>query len=66
MHGLGLDRRCWSPVPEQLEHHHDVVAVDLPGFGESRALPKGDPPTPTRLADVLERDIDRLASPLPP
>jgi pimeloyl-ACP methyl ester carboxylesterase len=60
VHGLGLDRRCWSPVREALQQHHDVVAVDLPGFGESRALPRGDIPTPARLADVLEHDIDRL------
>ena len=60
VHGLGLDRRCWSPVREALQQHHDVVAVDLPGFGKSRALPTGDTPTPTRLADVLEHDIDRL------
>ena len=60
VHGLGLDRRCWSPVREALEQHHDVVAVDLPGFGESRGLAKGDTPTPARLADVLEHEIDRL------
>ena len=60
LHGLGLSRRCWWPVRGPLEHHHDVVAVDLPGFGESAPLPEGDIPTPTRLADVLEQDIDRL------
>jgi pimeloyl-ACP methyl ester carboxylesterase len=47
-------------VREPLEQRHDVVAVDLPGFGESPPLPDGDTPTPTRLADILEQDIDRL------
>jgi pimeloyl-ACP methyl ester carboxylesterase len=51
VHGLGLSRRCWSPVREP---------VDLPGFGESPPLPDGDTPTPTRLADVLEHEIDQL------
>jgi pimeloyl-ACP methyl ester carboxylesterase len=60
VHGLGLSRRCWRPVREQLEQHHDVVAVDLPGFGESPPLPDGDTPTPTRLADILEHEIGRL------
>jgi pimeloyl-ACP methyl ester carboxylesterase len=60
VHGLGLDRRCWLPVRESLEQHHDVVAVDLPGFGESRALRKGDAPSPARLAEVLEHEFDQL------
>jgi pimeloyl-ACP methyl ester carboxylesterase len=60
VHGLGLSRRCWSPVRELLERHHDVIAVDLPGFGESPALDTGDIPTPARLTDSLERTIDHL------
>jgi pimeloyl-ACP methyl ester carboxylesterase len=60
LHGLGLSRRCWWPVRELLEQHHDVVAVDLPGFGESPSLREGDAPSPTRLADVLEHEIQRL------
>lgn len=60
VHGLGLSRRSWSPVRGTLEQRHDVLAVDLPGFGESPSLPVGDTPTPARLADVLERELDRL------
>jgi pimeloyl-ACP methyl ester carboxylesterase len=60
VHGLGLSRRSWRPVREPLEQRHDVVAVDLPGFGESPPLREGDTPTPARLADVLEHYIDRL------
>jgi pimeloyl-ACP methyl ester carboxylesterase len=47
-------------VREALERRHDVVAVDLPGFGESSPLPNGETPTPARLADALEGEIDRL------
>jgi pimeloyl-ACP methyl ester carboxylesterase len=60
VHGLGLSSRSWDPVRETLEQHHDVVAVDLPGFGESPPLAEGDVPTPARLADVLEANLDRL------
>src|SRR5947207_15519971 len=63
--GLGFTRRGWSPLREPLEQRHEVVAVDLPGFGESPPLPRGDTPTPTRLADVLEHDLDRLGLPAP-
>ncbi|MBV9018404.1 MAG: alpha/beta fold hydrolase, partial [Alphaproteobacteria bacterium] len=48
MHGLGLSPRCWRPVREPFEQRHDVVAVDLPGFGESAPLRAGETPTPTR------------------
>ena len=60
VHGLGLSRRCWRPVRALLEERHEVVAVDLPGFGESPPLYDGDTPTPNRLADILEHEIGRL------
>jgi pimeloyl-ACP methyl ester carboxylesterase len=60
VHGLGLNRQSWWPVREFLEGHHDVVAVDLPGFGESPPLREGDTPTPSRLADSVEHTIDLL------
>jgi pimeloyl-ACP methyl ester carboxylesterase len=37
LHGIGLDRWCWEPVRPLLERERDVIAVDLPGFGESPA-----------------------------
>jgi pimeloyl-ACP methyl ester carboxylesterase len=60
VHGLGLTWRSWQPVLDALETRHDVVAIDLPGFGESPPLPDGDAPTPTRLADAVESELDRL------
>ena len=35
LHGIGLDRRSWDPVVPALARHFDVIAVDLPGFGDS-------------------------------
>jgi pimeloyl-ACP methyl ester carboxylesterase len=60
VHGLGLTWRSWQPVLDALEARHDVIAIDLPGFGESPALPAGTAPTPTRLADAVESELDRL------
>ncbi|MCU1681732.1 MAG: hydrolase [Amycolatopsis sp.] len=35
IHGVGHRRQAWDPVVPLLEPHRDVIAVDLPGFGES-------------------------------
>ncbi len=35
LHGLGLSRQSWDPVVPLLEESFDVIAIDLPGFGES-------------------------------
>jgi pimeloyl-ACP methyl ester carboxylesterase len=61
VHGLGLSWRSWQPVLDALELRHDVVAIDLPGFGESPPLSDGAAPTPTRLADAVESELDRLS-----
>jgi pimeloyl-ACP methyl ester carboxylesterase len=60
VHGLGLSWRSWEPVLDALEVRHDVVSIDLPGFGESPPLPDDAAPTPTRLADAVESELDRL------
>jgi pimeloyl-ACP methyl ester carboxylesterase len=60
VHGLGLSWRSWQPVLDALEDRHDVVAIDLPGFGESPRLPNRAAPTPARLADAVESELDRL------
>jgi pimeloyl-ACP methyl ester carboxylesterase len=59
IHGLGLSWRSWQPVLDTLEVHHDVVAIDLPGFGDSSPL-SGGAPTAARLADAVESELDRL------
>src|ERR1700712_5759877 len=35
IHGVGHRRQAWDPVVPLLAPHRDVIAVDLPGFGES-------------------------------
>ncbi|MBA2946899.1 alpha/beta fold hydrolase [Streptomyces himalayensis] len=41
LHGIGHHRQAWDPVIDILATERDVIAVDLPGFGESPALPDG-------------------------
>jgi pimeloyl-ACP methyl ester carboxylesterase len=52
LHGIGLNRRCWNPVIPTLAQHFDVIAVDLPGFGES-AQPDPGQAHPRALAEAV-------------
>lgn len=56
IHGIGSRRGVWDPVVPALAREFEVVAVDLPGFGDS---PRGDatawspPAQAQRVADWL-------------
>ncbi|MGW7052416.1 alpha/beta fold hydrolase [Streptomyces sp. NPDC054887] len=41
LHGIGHHWQAWQPVMSALAAERDVIAVDLPGFGRSTALPHG-------------------------
>ena len=38
VHGLGGGWRSWAPIMDELAEDREVVAVDLPGFGDSPPL----------------------------
>ena len=38
LHGIGHRWQAWEPVLDRLAAKHDVIAVDLPGFGKSAPL----------------------------
>lgn len=38
VHGLGAGWRSWTPIINELAEHREVIAVDLPGFGETPPL----------------------------
>ncbi|NEW38653.1 alpha/beta hydrolase [Nocardia cyriacigeorgica] len=39
VHGVGSRRQVWGPIIPALANSFEVIAVDLPGFGESEPLP---------------------------
>ncbi len=58
IHPLGGDRQVWEPVLERLGRERDVIALDLPGFGDSPPL--RDTPTPSALAQAVSSFLDGL------
>jgi pimeloyl-ACP methyl ester carboxylesterase len=57
LHGQGLSRRSWTPVIRRLAAERDVIAVDLPGHGESPLRPDRDSPAGMALgvASLLDQ-----------
>lgn len=43
IHGIGHRWQAWEPVLDRLAEVHDVIALDLPGFGGSPVPPGGMP-----------------------
>lgn len=41
IHGVGLRAEVWGPQMQALSARHNVLAVDMPGHGESDPLPAG-------------------------
>ena len=39
IHGIGSQWQMWQPVLDRVSREREVVAVDLPGFGDSAELP---------------------------
>ena len=60
LHGLGESHIGWRPVIDALSERHDVIAIDLPGFGRSPALPGNVSPTAANLAAAIENTLDDL------
>ena len=38
LHGLGSSLKTWDLIMDELAIHREVIAIDLPGFGQSPAL----------------------------
>jgi pimeloyl-ACP methyl ester carboxylesterase len=60
LHGQGFSRRSWDPVVPALAAHRDVIAVDLPGHGESPRQPKGTGSSPRDLAVAVAELLDEV------
>jgi pimeloyl-ACP methyl ester carboxylesterase len=57
LHPLGADHRVWEPIIERLRDQRELVAIDLPGFGDSPPLPDRAAP-----ADLAAAVAERLLS----
>jgi pimeloyl-ACP methyl ester carboxylesterase len=60
LHGHGLSRRSWDPVLADLAAKRDVIAVDLPGHGDSPRQPEGRGYAPADLALTVGDLLDEL------
>jgi pimeloyl-ACP methyl ester carboxylesterase len=57
LHGIGHRWQAWEPVLDRLAEVHEVIALDLPGFGESPmpadGMPLDMPSTVARFPGLL-------------
>jgi pimeloyl-ACP methyl ester carboxylesterase len=60
LHGLGESHIGWRPVIDALAREYDVLAIDLPGFGRSPALPTDVSPTAANLAAAIVHTLEEL------
>jgi len=60
LHGIGMSHAAWHPVFPLLSATRRVIAFDVAGFGESKPLPRGTPPTLSNLVDSLVRSMREL------
>lgn len=63
LHGIGSRWQCFEPVVDRIAEHHEVIGIDLPGFGAS-PLVDGVQPGPRGYAEWLAEwlaahDIER-------
>lgn len=58
IHGIGATWRSWAPVLGALAARHEVLALDLPGFGASPGLPPRVPRSVPALTDAVEQELD--------
>lgn len=53
VHGLGAGWRSWAPILDKLAEHREIIAVDLPGFGDTPP-PTGEVSIATLTDSVAE------------
>ncbi len=58
--GFGEDSTAWLPALPALAARHEVILLDLPGFGTAPPLPSRLWPTSRALAKTVAAELDRL------
>jgi pimeloyl-ACP methyl ester carboxylesterase len=59
IHGIGHRWQAWEPVLDDLARHHEVIAIDLPGFGRSPVPSDG---MPLGMAQTVARIGEHFAA----
>lgn len=54
LHGLGSSRAVWAPIMPELSRSFELIAIDLPGFGESPSPDDGNSSLAAQAAAVEE------------
>ncbi len=57
LHGLGMRHTAWAPVIPALAEERRVIALDVPGFGDTPMLPGGATPSLAALAAALQEEL---------
>lgn len=60
LHGIGHSRRAWDPVVDLLAADREVIAVDLPGHGDSPLPTTASPLGVEELTGLLERFLEDI------
>ncbi|MFL5832159.1 MAG: alpha/beta fold hydrolase [Solirubrobacteraceae bacterium] len=60
LHGIGHRWQGWEPVFDRVAPERELIAVDLPGFGDSPAPPTGTPAGIDSITDLLVAFLDDL------
>jgi pimeloyl-ACP methyl ester carboxylesterase len=60
LHGIGHRWQAWEPVIDTLAEHHDVIAIDLPGFGRSPVPDAGMPAEMSGTVTAVGEFLDGL------
>jgi pimeloyl-ACP methyl ester carboxylesterase len=58
--GIGMNGAAWRPVRPLLAAERELTLIDMPGFGNSSALPDDTDSTIDALTDAVERCLPKL------
>jgi pimeloyl-ACP methyl ester carboxylesterase len=60
IHGIGSRWQMWQPVLDRLARHREVIAIDMPGFGDSSMPVTGTVAGPESLASLVADFLDEI------